>query len=195
MHWDWLLSPHRRQNIHWNLLVGSILFAAALTYLSLAISRRAKQVSALSAWPRTKIWTIVFAHFFLLLQTMMWMFIYPQHLDVIFIGYTLVRTLSYVWTKGECMINYAEKRILDPTYTLGSNAFDEPYVAMLPAPLQWAFVIALLTLMPYMIWVTFASVRVPLPDQIKYALIGAFLGMVYLGFFKFAGKKVTSLLS
>lgn len=42
-------------------------------------------------------------------------------LDVCFVMMCIATMLSWCYFKGECIISYAEKKILQPTYKLGDN--------------------------------------------------------------------------
>lgn len=106
------------------------------------------------------IFLISFFHFAALFATLAWAFIFPAGMDIVLIVYTLLRMASYVFVpggNGECLINYAEKRVIDPSYRLGSTPSDEPYVNGLPRVLQTAIGISLLTLAPTMIFLALAT--------------------------------------
>ena len=133
----------------------------------------------------------------LLALTLVWTFVFPAWLDPLFVAYTLARTGSYLFTGGECLINRAEKRILDPGYVAGSQPKDEPYVAYLPVALQWAFVACLLTLMPYAIWVTFSTLGLgpgQRPGPARSALAAAFVAYVMYDVGRFAAARARALL-
>jgi hypothetical protein len=126
---------------------------------------------------------------------MVWAFVFPSSFDGVFIAYTVARTASYFVTNGECAINYHEKRLFDPTYVMGSDPQDEPYVTSLPPVLQWAFLAALLTLMPYMIFVTIATYKNPGRRASRYVIALLATGVAYHGFVKFAAVKVRTLVA
>ncbi len=187
-----LLTPPRCTVFSWSPIAVTLAAAASLTFLSM--SHPSRPLKVLSESRKKLVGSIVYFHFAALLATMFWIWIFPPSADWIFISYTLVRTLSYMFFENECIIGFLEKKLMNPAYVLGSDPHDEPYVVFLPRTLQWLFIALLLTLMPYMILVTFMTFPSSLPINLwRLAFVLPFLLLVLSGFWKFAVIKMNSL--
>lgn len=166
-------------------LLPVTLLAACLTALSIVRRGLLHNIGAL---------TVAFVHFWVLVVSCVWIWVVPSSWDVIFIAYHIIRMISYFLAGNECLINYAEKRFIDKDYVLGSEPSDEPYINGLPRFLQILDGICLTLLVPYMIYVTFATYRTTpetLPVRVVVALIVALYSMY--DFAKFSLPKFQTL--
>jgi hypothetical protein len=151
-----LLPASRLRGIAWPRMHASAITALLLGVLS--VFQRKDKI------PRSKllpVYAIAAMHFWVLILTLTWIWIFPAAADVVLVVYTVLRMASYVLVpgaNGECLINYAEKRLIDGGYEMGSQPADEPYINGLPRPLQFLVGVALVLLAPYMIYVVFATV-------------------------------------
>jgi hypothetical protein len=104
---------------------------------------------------------------------------------------SLFRMISYFWS--ECILNYAEKKIIDPLYLRNSRPYDEPYIEGLPKVLQWVYVGILLTIAPFVMFTVF-SLPSNYPLVLRpFALYIAILVTLWAlaGYAKFALAKIS----
>lgn len=138
--------------------------------------------------------SVAFAHFVLLYLTLAWAFVLPPAADWLLVAYSLLRMGSYLapGVNGECVVNLAEKKLMDPAYRMGSAPHDEPYQQGLPLIVQAVISLALLTLAPYMIFVTFSAAGVRrMPPPLWRVLLAAAVALHALhGFWGFAAPKL-----
>lgn len=64
---------------------------------------------------------IQFLHFLVDVFNMTYIFVFPSYYDVYYASWLLAQTLHWLVLKNECIVSYIEKKILDPTYELGSE--------------------------------------------------------------------------
>lgn len=157
-------APVRPTSARWRALAAILALAACLAALSFYRRWRQGKFDRLLASDDgrsrlAKAYLVSSFHFVsLLFVSMSWPFVAPQSWDWFFMLSQLARMASYHFTKGECLINYHEKRLLeDPNYQQGSQPFREPYTDNLPTLLRYAYVVALVTLVPYVMFVVFAN--------------------------------------
>ena len=143
----------RPPQIVWTGWIAVILLSIALGITSTL--RKNLQLSR----PRVALIALTSATHFALcsLQTVTWVFFAPQKLDWIFMALHLGRLLSYAWS--ECVLNFAEKKLMDGSYVLNSRPYDEPYIDGLPLFFRYLYIFVILIVAPVVLYVIFADAR------------------------------------
>jgi hypothetical protein len=139
---------------------------------------------------RAKVFLVAWLHFIAVLAQVAWLWVLPQGYDVIFMALNLARLASYRWT--ECVLNYTEKKLIDPSYVARSQPYVDPYVDGLPGYMQWLYIVTLLFVLPYVMYVVFATS----PYFGRYAWLVAVLvtAWAWHAWINFAMQKVPGLL-
>lgn len=109
----------------WNALIMVVAFALILTTIS--IGNRQADLEKLPTTSKMMLTIIVGLHFLFSLVGSYWAFIFTSRLDVWYLGIGLLILVHHIVLR-ECILNYFEKRILDPSYRMGSDSFSDPHI-------------------------------------------------------------------
>ena len=187
-----MIDSWRTPSVRWLSLAMIVVVSMASAGISVARRRQQNPVSA-ARWSSFHVASVSSVHFFLLYMTLVWLWVLPASLDGILLLYTLARMLSYALpgSHGECVVNYAEKQLMDPTYAFGSNPTDEPYITGLPTAMQVAIGAGLALLAPYTIFVVFATYKAKRPLSAFRVIAGLCVaGYALYGFSGFIAPKL-----
>ena len=66
---------------------------------------------------------IRYLHYCVLVLTTCYVFIFSAASDTIFLIFMTLLSMHWMFFKGECCLTYFEKKITDPTYTIGSRPY------------------------------------------------------------------------
>lgn len=106
-------------------LSGLMLFAFSLAFTTMLKSQ-------LDLWLKPQVYSLVFlnrfGHWIIFMFNAFYPFIFDRSWDGIFLGTLLITSVHWLWFKNECIVTYLEKKLLDPSYVLGQNAFHHPFV-------------------------------------------------------------------
>jgi hypothetical protein len=109
------------------------------------------------------VWTVSAVHFFLVFMMIAWLTAMPASYDAGVAVLLLGRFVSYVLPgcHGECVFNFLERRLLDPTYVYGSDP-DIGFVFMeLPWSVRKLICAAFYSVVPYTTFVVFRRLAPP----------------------------------
>lgn len=129
--------------VYWPRLLFFLLFTTLLTFIS--IKNRMNNVQYRRVTENKMLWTAwigtVWLHFTQSFLVSLWGFLFTSILDPLYLLIVFVQFLSYLFSK-ECVINYIEKKLIDPTYRYGSDPLKEFYIVSLNHPF-WYYIIYL----------------------------------------------------
>lgn len=77
------------------------------------------------------LWLVRWTHFFTLTLSLLYPLLFPRSFDAIYMIAVIAMIISWYTFKGECILSYAEKKILDPSYEMGSQVDVHPYIDLL----------------------------------------------------------------
>lgn len=70
---------------------------------------------------------IQFLHVLIDVFNCTYIFIFPSYYDIYYASWILIQTLHWIALKNECIVSYIEKKIMDPSYELGSKPKHIPH--------------------------------------------------------------------
>ena len=70
---------------------------------------------------------VKFVHLLIDIAVSTYIFIFKSVYDIYYASFILLQTIHWALLKNECIFTYIEKRIIDPTYELGSNIKYQPH--------------------------------------------------------------------
>ena len=99
-----------------------------MTCLSYVSERRA---SAEQCRPNAYILLLRALHFALLIFNTLYLLIFDSSFDVVYVAYTVLMYVHWIFLKNECILTYLENRYYDADYRIGENARANLYVRTL----------------------------------------------------------------
>jgi hypothetical protein len=73
------------------------------------------------------LWILRWFHFYFIFFACFYPFIFSNSYDLFYLIIILLLVIHWNTFKGECILSYFEKKILDPSYKLGSDTTYHPY--------------------------------------------------------------------
>ena len=74
------------------------------------------------------LWFIRWFHFYFLFFVCFYPLLFPKKYDLFYLFIILLLLIHWATFRGECILSYFEKKILNPEYKLGDDRTNHPYI-------------------------------------------------------------------